>query len=392
MKVTRRKALKTVTLAGAAAVGFPGINLNRYRLYRGSQREYSARAIGLLQEATVVDMLGGFLDELDKRGVQSLPDLWFSKPGSFSEEDYRTVRDSGIDLFAFGELFDEPEEYLERMAQLNGFIASNSGYLARIDCKRSLDGLAASGKIGVLISFQDSSHFREIGDVDRYYTLGQRVSQLTYNGANAIGCGAFEDNDTGLTEYGARVIERMESVGMGVDLSHCGDRTTLDALGAVSRVTLFTHAACRGLNPGYARAKSDEAIRKMAATGGVIGMPVLRFMLRDREPVTIEHFLDQIDYVARLVGIEHVGVGSDATLRSEDAYPLEWRNRRLETAPAKYKTHTNDDYLICVEGINHPQRAFDMAEGFIGRGYGDDDIKMVLGANFVRALREIFKD
>ena len=88
-----------------------------------------------------------------------------------------------------------------------------------------------------------------------------------------MGCGAFEDTDTGLTSYGKEVVERMNQVGMVVDVSHCGDKTTMEGIEASSKPVLITHGACRGIAKGVARAKTDEAIKAMAKTGGVIGMP-----------------------------------------------------------------------------------------------------------------------
>jgi membrane dipeptidase len=392
MDKRRRRFLKSVPVMGAVLAGFPAINFRRYRLFNNSAREYSDRAIRLLQEAIVVDLLGSFLDGITKRNGRTLEDLWFLKPSQFTEEDYRAVKASGIDLFAFGELPDNPLGFLERTAQLNGFIASNSHFIERIDCKRKLSDLNGSDKIGLMISYQDSSHFEELGDVDKYYALGQRISQITYNPANKLGCGAFVGDDTGLTEYGAQVIKRMNAVGMAVDLSHCGDKTTLDGISASKKTVLFTHASCRALNPGYPRSKTDEAIVKMAQKGGVVGIPVIRFMLKPDEPVTVQDFLDHIDHVVRLAGVEHVGIGSDAELLSEDFLPLEVRKSRVTGADPKYRTHSNDQFLICVEGIDHPLRMFDIAEGLITRGYTDEQIKMILGGNFVRALNDIFID
>ena len=106
-------------------------------------------------------------------------------------------------------------------------------------------------------------------------------------------------------------MKRMEKVGMGVDVSHCADQTTLDALDAAEKPTLFTHATCRALIPGHMRAKTDEAIRKMAKTGGVMGIAFIRFMVRNQEPVNTAHVLDHFDYVRKLVGVEYLAVGSD---------------------------------------------------------------------------------
>ena len=129
----------------------------------------------------------------------------------------------------------------------------------------------------------------------------------------------------------------------------------------------------------------------MASTGGVIGIPILRFMISEKEPVSIDDFTNHIDYVAQLVGINHVGIGSDQGLYTEDYLPTAVRKERLEKAPKKYQTHTNSDYLLTIDKLNHPHRVYDIAESLINKGYKDDDIKKVLGGNFQRALIDIFK-
>jgi microsomal dipeptidase-like Zn-dependent dipeptidase len=100
--------------------------------------------------------------------------------------------------------------------------------------------------------------------------------------------------------------------------------------------------------------------------------------------------VDHVDHLARLIGIEHVGIGSDQNLVTEDAMPLEERRRRLENAPAEYYVHTDDEWRIGVEELDHPQRTFDVAEGLLRRGYSDTDAALVLGGNFVRVLCSIF--
>ena len=100
---------------------------------------------------------------------------------------------------------------------------------------------------------------------------------------------------------------------MLVDVSHCGDRTTLDAIELSPKPIAITHSNCRALN-NHPRLKTDEAIRKLAAKGGVMGITGVRMFVRDQEPTTIEHIVDHIDHVVKLVGIEHVGIGSDSDL------------------------------------------------------------------------------
>lgn len=215
---------------------------------------------------------------------------------------------------------------------------------------------------------------------------GQRISQLTYNSRNRIGNGSTERVDGGLSDYGVRVVERMNQLGMAVDVSHSGDRTTLDACEVSRQPVLFTHSNARALVPGHPRCKTDEAIRRMAATGGVMGITGVRMFVKADEPTTIEHLLDHFDHVSRLIGVENVGVGSDMDLDGYDDLPADMN----EQIRASYKGTYGFRDRIDIEGVDHPKRMFDLTEGLIRRGYGDADIRGILGGNFRRVLKEIW--
>ena len=103
----------------------------------------------------------------------------------------------------------------------------------------------------------------------------------------------------------------MNQLGMAVDVSHCGDRTTRDAIDASASPVLVTHSNCRSLAPGIARCKTDEAILKMAAKGGVMGITMIRSFVGKGAAITVENMLDHVDHVARIGGLEHVGLGTD---------------------------------------------------------------------------------
>jgi membrane dipeptidase len=257
----------------------------------------------------------------------------------------------------------------------------------RIDSASDMDRVKASGKVGVLLGLQNSEHFGSPADVDFFHQLGQRVSQLTYNSRNLIGNGSTERRDDGISDFGVSIIERMNKVGMAVDVSHCGDRTTLDAFEVSKKPVLITHSNCRALVSGHPRCKTDEAIKRMAASGGVMGITGVRMFVRVEEPTTIEHVLDHFDHVRKLVGVEHLGVGSDVDLDGYDDLPAE-ENRRLR---AGYKGSYAFRDKIDVEGLDHPKRMYDLAEGLIRRKYGDSDVELVLGGNFKRVLGEIWK-
>jgi membrane dipeptidase len=154
---------------------------------------------------------------------------------------------------------------------------------------------------------------------------------------------------------------------------------------------VFTHATARALVPGHLRCKTDEAIQKMAKTGGVMGIAMIRFMVRNTEPVTIEHVLDHVDYVAKLVGVEHVAVGSDLDVvgnpNAVNGAPNDPRN---QPNFSRYQYHEDTDGAINIKGLNHPKRMFDLAEGLIRRGYSDAQIAQILGGNAVRVLGTIW--
>lgn len=375
----------------------PAVFRRRYRLFAGTSQEYSARAIRLVEESTVVDMLNFFRHADYRDGTPTKDQLWLDVPDSFTEEDFRRYRGSGVNVLALGRQVDDYEAGLRFFARWNGFIASHSRWFLRVDTADDFDRARREGKVGIMLTFQNSEHFRRPDDVDEFHRLGQRVSQLTYNYQNRLGAGFLEHRDGGLTVFGHSIVERMNEVGMAVDLSHCGDRTTLDAIEASTRPVVFTHASCRALVPGHLRCKTDEAIRAMAATGGVMGIHFVRFMIRPGPPVNVEHVLDHFDHAARLVGVEHVGVGSDLDMEGNGTprvppgeQPDYEALRRNFPNLERYRLHLNDDGRETIAGLDHPKRLFELTEGLIRRGYSDEDIALMLGGNFRRVLSEIW--
>jgi membrane dipeptidase len=387
--LSRRAAVQRLA---AGILVAPAILRGRYRLAPGSAQEYSARAIRLVQESLVVDLLNQFrfADYADSPPKST---LWLSKPQAMTNADFEMYRTSGYNAIALGHT---PADYaagIRFFADWNGFIAGYADWFARIDDAADFDAAKKAGKVGIMITFQNSDHFRAADDVDTFFALGQRLSQLTYNYQNRIGSGFLETKDGGLTVFGNEIVERMNRVGMAVDVSHCGDRTTLDALDAAKRPVVFSHASCRALAPGHLRCKTDEMIVKMAKSGGVIGIPFLRMMVRESEPVTVEHVVDHFDHVAKLVGIEHAAVGSDMDVPG-NPNPVNGATLAVPPTPNfdRYRMHfdAKGERMLTVAGLDHPKRMFDLTDAFIRRGYSDANISAILGKNASRVLSTIW--
>jgi membrane dipeptidase len=380
--IPRRTALRALAGATGATLAAPMLNLGRSRLWAFGGQEYSTRCITLLQEATVIDMLSPLT-------ISGQWQQWARDPESFTEGDAERYGSSGINVFhhAFG--LGGPNAYeaaINYFGMTNALIAGAEQYFMRIDSAADFERVKTSGKIGLLAGLQNAQHFRTPRDVEFFFGLGQRAAQLTYNSRNLIGNGSTERRDDGISDFGVAIVEEMNRVGMAIDVSHCGDQTTLDAFEISTQPVLITHSNVRALVDGHPRCKSDDAIRAVGRAGSVMGITGVRNFVTAQEPTTVDSVIDHFDYVRRLIGVEHVGVGSDMDLDGYDDLEPE----ALERLKANYKDTYRFRDRIDIEGLDHPKRMFDLTEGLIRRQYSDVEIKAILGGNFVRVLTEIW--
>jgi membrane dipeptidase len=380
--ISRRAALRSAAGGLVAMLAAPMLNLGRFRLFAARPTEYSARCLALMQSTTVVDMLS----------VLTISDKWVEwsvAPETFTETVFQRYRDSGIQVFHHSFGSGGPDAYqagINYFGAVNALIAGADQYLMRIDSAGDFSRVKGSGKIGVLPGLQNSEHFRRPSDVPFFFGLGQRVSQLTYNTRNLIGNGSTERRDEGISDFGAGIIEQMNKTGMAVDVSHCGDRTTLDAFELSKMPVLITHSNCRALNPGHPRCKTDEAILAVGKAGSVMGITGVRNFVKNSEPTTVEDVLDHFDHVKKLIGPDHLGVGSDVDLDGyDDLDPATLKQLR-----SGYKNSYRFRDKIDIEGLDHPKRMFDLTEGLIRRKYSDAEIRGILGGNFARVLGQIW--
>jgi membrane dipeptidase len=274
---------------------------------------------------------------------------------------------------------------LDFIAGWSGFAGRNSDLFSLIGTIADLDRAKAEGKVGLIMGLQNSDHFDDVKDVELFHGLGQRCSQLTYNEMNRLGAGCTERVDGGVSDYGAAIIAEMNRVGMLVDTSHCGDRTTLDGVALSKGPIAITHSNCRAISH-HPRGKTDEAIVALAKKGGVMGISGVRNFVSDHEPTTLGNIVDHIEHVAKLVGVQHVGIGSDADLHGYDALPADQYKRLKESYKSSYGFRDKID----IEGFDHPRKFFTLTDEMLRRGWKDSDISLVLGGNFRRLLGEVW--
>ena len=386
--IARRRVLKTLA---ATAVSAPFVNRGAYKLFAQSEREYSSRVIDLVGRSLVIDMLSPpeIVDITTRQDLAWNSAEWLFAADDVPVRDLEKIKRSGITVFHTGSGIYGEDPFLagvKHFGAWNNFLANHAGNFMRIDSPGDLEAVKASGKIGLLLGVQQSRHFVNVTDVTYFHKIGQRVSQLTYNSQNMIGSGCTERGDGGLSVFGVQIVRQMNKVGMLIDVSHCGDRTTLDAIDASSKPLAITHANCRALVPGQPRNKTDEAIVKMAEKGGVMGITTLRSFVRDSEPTTIDHVVDHYDHVIRLTGIEHVGIGSDVFMTGYDDMP-QWAVDRLRLL---YDKRMGFREKFNIEGLHSPERIFNLVEALVRRGYSDANIEAILGGNFKRLLKTVW--
>ena len=212
-----------------------------------------------------------------------------------------------------------------------------------------------------------------------YYQLGVRFVHPIFNLNSEIGGGCADRHETGLTKLGVRMIEAMNKVGMLVDGAHAGYRSTLDMMEVSADPVIFSHLACYGVHP-HMRNVRDDQIKTCAGKGGVIGITGGGFYLGE---VTPERYFRHLDYVAQMVGPDHVGVGLDYL---DDPAPLV---AFIEARPDEWPGKEQGAWEPMA--FFPPDRLPDVAELMLKHGYTEDQIRNVLGGNWLRICRQVWK-
>jgi membrane dipeptidase len=249
----------------------------------------------------------------------------------------------------------------------------------------------ASGRVALVFGLEAATPIEnELERLDVLFGLGLRQIGIAYSDSNALGSGLSEPLDGGLTLFGRRAVARMNAVGLAIDISHSSDRTGLDVCECSEAPVLMTHAGARALWD-IPRLKGDAVLRAVAQTGGVIGLsaaPHTTISYTHREH-SLESVMDHFEYLAALVGLEHVAFGPDTLFGDHVALHTTFAHL-LSGATAAAPEHPKVPY---VAGLESPVENFGNITGWLVKhGYRDDEIAAVLGGNILRALRAIWPD
>ncbi|MGH8173079.1 MAG: dipeptidase [Rhodanobacteraceae bacterium] len=370
----RRRFLSTIS-TGALAATLPIARSHAAEASGGTWRGYS--------KATVIDGLGG-------PGNANKPDR------KLDAADLADVRASGITAvnLTVGSVGSYANDYtgaVDGIAHWDNEIATHPDVLMKFRRIEDLAEAKRSRRLAIIYGFQDTTPFGEDLDrLDTFRELGVRIVQLTYNRRNLVGDGCLEPADAGLSLFGRELVERMNAKDVLVDLSHCGRRTTDEAIAASKKPVAITHAGCRAVSD-LPRNKSDETLRQLASRGGVIGIYLMPYLRTSGQPMAAD-VVAHIEHALDVCGEDHVGIGTDGAISTVEltdeykkAFADEIAERRARGISAPGETTA---VYTFVPDLNTPNRFETIASLLSKRGKSDRVIEKVLGGNFLRLFTQ----
>lgn len=290
-------------------------------------------------------------------------------------------------------VFDDCRSAMRSIGQWYRFLEKRPDDLLHVTTVDHFRQAKRENKLGILFHFQNASPMeRSIELVSVFHRLGVRVVQLCNNIKGYVGDGCTEPGNAGLSEFGIELIREMNRVGIAVDGSHTGVRTTLEAMDVSEKPVVFSHANVRGVHDSV-RNLTDEQILKVGRTGSVIGVVAYPAFVSSKPQPTLDDVLAHVDYIADKIGVDHVGLGIDyyypATISPlEDAMqafkPYSeggiWKTGTYTAPPWHYPT-----------GLEDPRNFPKLTDALLARGYSEEDTRKILGENFMRVYAQIWK-
>lgn len=285
------------------------------------------------------------------------------------------------------------EETLDMIAKWYVRFRERSEQILLVETVDDIHRANREGKTGIIFGWQNTSPIEN--DLDRlelFHKLGVRIMQVTYHERNLLGDGCMERQDGGLTNFGIDAVQEMNRLGILLDLSHVGIATTQESIEVSEKPVAITHANAKSYFD-HRRNKTDKAIKTMAEKGGVIGATCIQGFLRNTYSSTIDDYLDAIDHLVDMVGVDHVGIGTDHTQDQPEEFWKYIGGQQGTKYPSKFTGHSGmplaweDQYPV---GLKTPDQLPVLSESLLNRGYSDEDVIKILGGNWLRLFEEVW--
>jgi len=304
----------------------------------------------------------------------------------------REALDSGVTAVNWTVSTSTLEGTVERIAFVGALAEGNPTNFLVIRQHSDIARALKDGRIGFILGFQDAGPIEPSLDrLETFRRLDVLIMQLTYNNRGLYGDGCLEPGNAGLSKLGRAAVERMNALGIAVDLSHCGQRTTAEGIAASKKPVLITHTGCAAVH-AHPRNKEDRELKAMADRGGVAGIYFMPYLVASPISPAREHVLEHLDHALQVAGTDHVGIGTDGALNTVPDTP-EQRKAIKEDMDRRQKlgiAAPEEDRPPFSPDLNTTHRLEIICAGLEKRRYSAGVIEKVLGGNFDRAFREIW--
>jgi membrane dipeptidase len=246
-------------------------------------------------------------------------------------------------------------------------------------CAEDIRTAHREGKIAFMAASEANPFANVLDRIAILYGLGLRQAGMTFEQANYAGSGNSDQRNAGLSEWGIRIIDEMNRLGMIIDLSHSGRKTTLETIERSRDPVVLSHNGAKGVFPKGRRCRDDEVLKALAEKGGIIGITAVPNALSDAPRQGIKDWFDHADYCVKLLGVDHVCVGLDNTWEDHVGFHKMYFRTPDSQLPAYY-----------MEGIENPTEAFhNIIRILVAEGYSDQEIEKIVGTNALRLIGEV---
>ena len=366
----RREFVATMARAAALAAVAPNIVLE-------AAEQFSPDVAALYRKSVVVDTLCGPFTSAD-----AMPDAALVE----------VVKQSGITAINFtisGRTFDET---IDNLAYVDALVERFPAAFMLVRQHSDIARAKREGKVGIMPGFQYTGFLEDDPSrIETFRRLGVRIMQLTYNNRSIFGDGCLEPGNAGLSKAGLAAVQKMNQLGVAVDLSHSGYRTTSEAIAASKKPVLISHSGCASIY-AHPRNKPDEVMKALADKGGYFGVYLMPYLVASPTVPTREHVINHVSGALNICGSDHVGIGSDGsieavklTLEQQKAFDEDIARRKKAGIGAP-----GEDRYPYVPDLTGPDHMEVLAAELQKRGQPSAVIEKVLGANFQRIIGEIW--
>lgn len=305
---------------------------------------------------------------------------------NWSEKIFRQMREGGVDAvhvtIAYHENF---RETVANVEQWNRWFEQYPHLIFHGKTGDDVRRAKTEGRTAIFYGFQNPSPIEDdIGLVEVWHSLGARFMQLTYNNQSLLATGCYETEDPGVTRMGRQVIKEMNRVGLVVDMSHSAERSTFDAIEISDRPIAITHANPAFWHPAR-RNKSDDLLRALGQSGGMLGFSMYPHHLKDKSNCTLDSFCDMIAQTADLMGVENIGIGSDLCQDQPDTV-VEWMRVGRWTKEIDYGegSASNAGFPEMPNWFVDNRHFGNIAKGLRSRGFSEMETAAIMGENWLR--------